>query len=338
MKTHLVLRALLLVGTISSSNASRAQTPQPQSKNVAVALDAPARAAVVQTIATAAERQYVDAAAGLKIAAELKQRLASGGYDSLSDPEAFATALTRDMRDAVPDVHLRAVYEPSRAERGVTQIIMRVDSPQASPAPYTRIDGRSTAQIAATNFGFEKVERLSGNVGYLKLSKFVPLQLSRAAADKAMTALRGADAVIIDLRGVPGGSPDLVVQLVSYFASSQPVRLMTTYDRGLDRTDELWSLAQVPGGRLTGVPLYVLQDADTASAAEMFSYFVQRQKLGTVVGETSAGAGNGGTMLPVGSNISLFLPQKRIVDGPGWEAIGIVPEIATRGEDALNAA
>jgi retinol-binding protein 3 len=294
------------------------------------------KAAIVETMAKAAEQRYVDAAGGAKIAARLRQRLAAGAYDAIASADGLATALTRDMLDAVPDVHLKAVYEPDRAERG--QVRRMVPAGGASPAAYARIDRRSDAQIAATNFGFAKVERLGGNIGYLKLTRLVPLQLSRDAALAAMAALNGSDAVILDLRGVPGGSPDLVVQLVSYFAKAEPVRLMTTYNRSMDQTEELWTLASVGGSRLTDVPLYILQDKKTASAAEMLSYFVQRQRLGTVVGETSAGAGHGGNMIPVGSHISFFLPQIRITDGPGWEGTGVAPDIRSSSAEALNVA
>lgn len=331
MNSQLLLS--LLLGCITPV-ALQAAAPATAAR--AAAFTAAERAEVVETMATAAERRYVDADGGAKIASRLRQRLAEGAYESLVSADELAKALTRDMREVVPDSHLRAVHEPGRAERG--QIRRMVPPGAPGPAPYARIDSRSTEQIAATNFGFARAERFAGNIGYLKLTRLVPLQLSRDAALKAMASLRGSEAVIIDLRGVPGGSPDLVVQLVSHFAGAQPVRLMTTYNRALGETEELWTVPDVPGGRLTGVPLYILQDKNSASAAEMLSYFVQRQKLGMVIGETSAGAGNGGNMIPVGSDISFFLPQMRIVDGPGWEGTGVKPDVEVPADKALDEA
>ncbi|MGN3974826.1 S41 family peptidase [Tsuneonella sp. SYSU-LHT278] len=299
-------------------------------------LDKAGKAEIVETMARAAEQRYIDAAGGAKIADKLRQRHSAGAYDEIVKADEMAKALSRDLLEAVPDVHLRAVYEPNRAERGQIQRMVPVGG--SGPAPYARIDRRSDAEIAATNFGFGKVERLDGNVGYLKLTRLVPLALSQEVTSAAMAALQGSDAAIIDLRGVPGGSPDLVAQIVSHFAKAEPVRLMTTYNRSLDQTEELWTVPNIDGGRLAGVPLYILQDRKTASAAEMLSYVVQRHKLGTVVGETSAGAGNGGNMVPVGSNISFFLPQFRTVDGPGWEGTGVAPDVSTSGEEALNVA
>ena len=333
----LKLFALLLLPACTSVAAFAEPVQAPAAATVS--LDGAARRSVVESIATTAEQRYVDADAGRRIAERLRQQLAAGVYDGIGDPRQFAGALTADMRATVPDVHLRAVYEPNRSSQAIVPVMVpAAGAPAGPPGAYGRIDSRSVEQIAATNYGFEKVERLSGNVGYLRLSKLVPLALSQNAATAAMAQLAGSDAVIIDLRGVPGGSPDVVVQLVSYFTGSRPVHLMTSFDRATNDTEQLASLATVPGKRLTGVPLYVLQDAKTASAAEMLSYFVQQQRLGKIVGERSAGAGNGGNMVPVGSKISFFIPERRVTDGPGWERIGIAPDIASSGADALNVA
>jgi hypothetical protein len=331
--------ALLFAAAAALPAAPRAQSSALSIDKPAAALTADARSKVVETIAATAEQRYVDAAGGRLIAARLRQQLAAGAYNDLADPSAFAKALTTDMRAAVPDVHLRAVYEPNRSQQTASPLIVQAGAPQGMPpAAYARIDSRSVEQIAASNYGFDKVERLAGNVAYLKLSKLVPLALSQEAATKAMKQLAGSDAVIVDLRGVPGGSPDTVVQLVSYFTGAKPVHLMTSVNRAANETEQLSSLPAVPGPRLTGVPLYVLQDRKSASAAEMFSYFVQRQKLGTIVGERSAGAGNGGNMVPVGYKISFFIPERRVTDGPGWERTGITPDIETSGGDAFDKA
>jgi hypothetical protein len=322
-------RLLVWLGAASIAAGAAAQAPAGSSGIVQAALGADQRREVVENVATALESRYADAAAGARLARHLRQRLAAAAFDRHADPAGFAAALTAEMRTVVPDVHLRTVYEPGRAVApGVA----------GGPRNLARIDARSPAQIARTNYGFDRVERLAGNVGYLKLSGFVPLDLSSDAATAAMAFLSNSDAVIIDLRGVPGGSPDLVQRLLSYFTGPEPVRLLATYNRAADRTDELWSLREVPGRRLTGVPLYVLQDGGSASAAEMFAYMVQRQRLGRVVGETSRGAGHGGTMVAVGSNISFFLPQMKITDGPGWEQRGILPDVAVPGADALATA
>ncbi len=328
--------------TLPAAAAANAQSAAP--------LGSAERSEIVRNVAAAAETSYADAEAGARLAQRLQHRLASGAYDAYADPAGLAAALTADLRAVVDDVHLRVVHEPDRSV--ATPTMRRLAAPGApngartgpgggaAPGPqvFARIDGRSRAAIARTNYGFERVERLTGNVGYLKLTRFVPLDYSSATAQAAMAFLANADAVIIDLRGVPGGSPELVQLLLSYFSGPEPRRFMTIYNRPLDRTEESWTLADVPGQRLAGRPLFILLDRDSASAAEMLAYGVQRLRLGTIVGETSAGAGNGGNMIALGSGLSLFLPQMRIIDGPGWEQTGVRPDVESAGADALGIA
>ena len=320
--------------------AQAAAAQQPASADAAAAtqtrapvLSASARREAVENIAAAAESLYVDASAGARLARHLRQRLRAGAYDRHADPASFAAALTSDLRSVVPDLHLRIAYEPNRdAATGPAQARGAVPGGRM----MARIDSRGASEIARTNFGFDRVERLEGNVGYLKLSRLVPPDLSRATAEAAMAFLANSDAVIIDLRGVPGGSPELVRLLLGHFVR-EPVRLLTTFDRPSGTTEEIWT-PEGQVGRLAGVPLYVLQDGATASAAEMLAYMVQRRNLGTVIGETSRGAGNGGNMIDVGSRLSFFLPQRRVTDGPGWEGSGVTPDVASPAADALSVA
>lgn len=336
-------RVACILGFGFLSSVVWAQSVQP-------ALSAPAapklltmseRSEVIENIATAAAGRYVDPAGGAKLAAYVRERLRSGAYDAVSDPIEFSSMVTRDLRTAVPDVHLRAVYEPNRVNPNVR---IPTNGPNAAlggaagPRSFARIDARSVEQVARTNYGFEAVQRLDGNVGYLKITRFVPLDLSAGTAKAAMDFIANTDAVIVDLRSNIGGSPELVRQIMSYFTGPKPMQLVAHYTRDTNQTNRLMSLAEVPGKRMTGKPLYVLTDVLTASSAEMFAYIAQRKQLGTVVGETSSGAGNGGNMIPAGSGISFFVPLSRVVDGPGWEQTGVKPDVAVDPDQAMEAA
>lgn len=293
-------------------------------------------AAMVNTLAQTAEQRYVDPRGGATIARELLEKLARGNYAALADPLELAARLTADLRQAVPDVHLHVAYEPNRSE----QTMVRRPGGGA-PAPgqlFARIDPRSVEPIARSNYGFEAVERLEGNVGYLRIGQFVPPDMSEPTARAAMEFLANSDAIIVDLRGNIGGSPELVRFLLSYFTGPEPMTLMTRYIREGDVTEAMTSLASVPGTRREGTPLHVLVDRRTASAAEMFAYLVQQHGLGTVHGETSSGAGQGGNMLPLGEGLAAFIPFTRIVDGPGWERTGVRPDVAAPAETVLSGA
>ncbi|WP_187107837.1 S41 family peptidase [Sphingomonas xanthus] len=291
---------------------------------------------VVDNLSAAAEQRYVDPAAGKRMAGALRSKAAAGAYDRLTDPVELAVRLSADLYAAVPDVHLRVAYEPNRSAETLRQ---GTTGRQVGGAqPFARIDPRSANAIARSNFGFETVQRLDGNIGYLKLNQFVIPDMSEPTARAALAFLSSSDAIIIDLRGNIGGSPELVRYILSHFTAPAPVALMTRYIRDDDRTETMMTLGEVPGKRRHGTPLHVLIDRNSASSAEMFAYLVQQKRLGTVYGEISRGAGQGGNMIPVGHGLSAFIPFTRIVDGPGWEGTGIRPDVAASSADALGAA
>lgn len=337
------LAAALLAGTLTLPLAAQAPGPR--------RLDPAARRAIVDSVANVLERRYVDAELARRLAATIRAGERAGRYAGDTLAPMLGTALQRDLRAVVDDQHLRLNYEPTveftgpaplpagaaPAAGGGDAVVARLGD-GTTVRRSARIDGRDSATIARTNFGFARVERLDGNVGYLKLTRFVPLDYSQPTAVAAMAFLAHSDAVIVDLRDNIGGSPDLVTLLLSYFTGPAPRVLLTSRNRALDQTVERTSLPEVPGRRLTGTPLYILVSRETASAAEMFAYSAQQLNLATVVGERTAGAGNGGSRLSVGGGLALFIPEWRITLGPGYERTGVVPHVVTTADAALEVA
>ncbi len=324
----------LLAASLAAAQPSSAAAPGPTSSSGAAAapLDAAARAAIVDSVARVLEARYAHEQIAPRLSARIRQRLAAGAYDRETEAPAFGAALMRDLQGVVADKHLRISYEP---EREFSLAPAAGGAPRAGgTAPWTRIDARDSAQVARTNFAFERVERLPGNVGYLKLDQFVPLDWSRETVAAAMAFLANTDAVVVDLRDNVGGAPQTVEMILSYFFGPEPVSLITTYGRFANVTTERRTLREVPGRRMPDADLWVLTSRNSASAAETFAYAVKRTGRGTVVGETTAGAGNGGAKLSVGHGLALFVPQFRVVSGPGYEATGVAPHVAADADDA----
>lgn len=342
MKPTSTLAAAFALAALAARPAY-AQAPRPPADTAAARpvprLDAAARRLVVDSVASVLEARYADSATAVRLAARLRERLAAGAYDTAATPPGLRAALIQDLQGITSDKHLRLTYEPER-EYSLVANGAPAGAPSApgGPVRWNRIDPRDSATIARTNFAFDRVERLPGNVGYLKLSQFVPLDYSRQTAVAAMAFLAHSDAVIVDLRDNIGGSPDLVELILSYFFGPEPVPLMTTYGRFAHVTNVHRTLAEVPGRRMPGVDLYVLTNGRSGSAAEMFAYAVQQLQRGTLVGETTAGAGNGGAKLSVGYGLALFVPQFQIVSGPGYERTGVPPDVAVASADALATA
>src|SRR6185295_16115767 len=154
---------------------------------------------------------------------------AAGAYDGAKSASDLADRLTRDLQEIGGDRHL-SVRREAGGTRGGPVIRGTVTGPHSAdgsppggsgPIRVVRRDRPpDPAQSEAgrrANFGVRAAERLDGNVGYLDVREFQPLPLARETLAAAMGFLANSDAVIVDLRECPGGAPDTVSFLASYF-------------------------------------------------------------------------------------------------------------------------
>lgn len=135
--------------------------------------------------------------------AALRERMQRKEYDNITSPADFATALTTHLREVSHDKHLRVFYAKG------DDLLPGPDSDPGARQRYREM-------AAKRNFSFEKVERLSGNVGYPDLRGFEDPEVAAETAAAAMTFLANTDALIVDLRQNGGGDPAMVALLSSY--------------------------------------------------------------------------------------------------------------------------
>lgn len=305
------------------------------------------RAAVLEQTASVIEARYVDAGKARELAAMLRAAKQEGRFAAATTPEAFSAALTEAMQQVSPDLHLRMDYEPAHefapdADGGEGRQVQRRDDSGATRMVRrtARIDPRSEAEIARSNFGVEAVEHLEGNIGYLRLSRFVPADLSRETLRAAIALIAHSDAVIIDLRRNIGGAPNAVGELLSPFypAAGGPVLLHASENRAMGIRDAINTDPAQSREGLAKAPLYILVGERTASAAEIFAYAARRTGRATLVGTRTAGAGNGASRHSVGDGFALFLSEWRVLTGPGWERVGVAPDVDVPSDRALERA
>ena len=88
-------------------------------------------------------------------------------------------------------------------------------------------------------YGFERVERLRGNTGYIAFRGFFGPELGADAVASAMNVVAGTDALIIDLQQTGGGDPEMVALICSYlFGPSRLPLFRRFYWREGNRTEE----------------------------------------------------------------------------------------------------
>ncbi|MFL6200878.1 MAG: S41 family peptidase [Thermoanaerobaculia bacterium] len=314
MNFHVPL--LLLLAAIPALAASPEVPP---------AIDAQDRAAIIDDIAAALRNTYVFPDVAQRMEEQVRRQLRSGAYDRLGTLEIFAHKLTEDLRSVSHDLHLAVMWAPE------------------PPAPETEEpSAEELATMRRDNYGFRRVERLAGNVGYLKLDSFERADLAGDTAVAAMGFLAGSDALIVDLRDNGGGDPTLIQLIASYLVSSEPIHFSSFYIRKGDKTRQFWTHAWVPGTRLPAVPVFILTSGRTFSAAEDLAYSLQSLKRATIVGETTGGGAHPVENYQVkGYPVLLRLPYGRSVNpvtGTDWEGTGVEPDIAAAAPDALAVA
>jgi hypothetical protein len=293
---------------------------------------APAGALVAQI-----ERNYVFPEVGKEVVQSLRQHAVRGDYDRITSARAFADTLNVHLYAVAHDLHLRVSYDPNQT------MMMACGGGGGGDA----VDIERVKTMARQhNFGFERAQRLAGNVGYLDLRVFeMPSLGAGETAATAMGFLANSDALIIDLRRNGGGSAAMVELMVTYLLRPyQRVHLFDFKNRADQGTDvvQSWTLPYSPGPRFGGKDIYVLTSHITGSAAESFAYAVQAESLGTVVGETTAGAGNHGNgMAELPAGFSAFVATG-VVTSPttnaGWEGVGVKPDVAVPAESAIREA
>jgi len=251
----------------------------------------------------------------------LSSNLSAGEYDGL-DARRLADAISRDLREFTEDLHFGARWEP----------------PRPASSANVRI---GPARVSGSN-GFEKIERLEGNVGYIDLRGFHRAAEAAPSIHAAMRLLQGCESIIFDLRSNGGGAPETVQLLSSYlFDPSEPVHLNSLYFRPADETTEFWTTPDIQSDAMPDTPVYILTSGRTFSAAEEFTYNLKSLDRATVVGETTGGGAHPVNGYEVGDGIMLRIPVGRAINpvtGTNWEGVGVSPNIETPAADALTTA
>ncbi len=310
---------------------ARAQLAPPAQDQPDMTVDTAVRHAVLDSLIAALNANYVFPAVARDLERELRRRERGGAFDRIGSAEAFADTLTILLRRVGHDRHFRVGYryEP-------IPMLQREGPP---PPEELR---RLTRQAERTNFGFERAERLAGNIGYLEVRQFAPATpAAGAAAVAAMNLLAHTDALIIDVRRNGGGSPEMVALLSSYlFPDDDRTHLndLVMRDGGHEREEQYHTLPWVPGSRYTGKEVFVLTSARTGSAAEEFSYNLKNLARATLVGDTTIGAANPGGFVRLSEHFAAFISNGRArnpISHTNWEGSGVLPDLPCSTDSAL---
>ena len=165
-----------------------------------------------------------------------------------------------------------------------------------------------------------------GNTLIWKMPSF---EVSQDNVDTMFSKARKHQALVLDLRGNPGGSEDTLKDMLSH-VFDHDIKLG---DR-VSRKDTKPLPVKTRGNSAFTGKLIVLVDSQSASAAELFARVVQLEKRGQVIGDQSAGAvmeardynESEGADTKVFYGLSVTSANLLMTDGKSLENTGVVPD------------
>jgi len=170
-------------------------------------------------------------------------------------------------------------------------------------------------------------EKWMGNIIYLKISSFNQ-DTARSLSDKLEAAIEakngGLKGVILDVRGNPGGLLKQSVKAADLFLTRG--NIVTTKGRHADSLH----IYEAGGRDLTGgLPLILLVDGKSASAAEIVAAALQDRERAVLIGTSSYGKGTVQTVLRLPNEGEITLTWSRLIAPSGYvlHGLGVRPEL-----------
>ncbi len=281
---------------------------------------------IIDSIAELAALHYISEEIGKEMGSFIIAQYKKGAYKQLSY-EALGKAITNDFYTISNDHHNSAFYRQYQ-----------------KTAPQSLLATKLDEYGEASNYGYTEVKIDRQNIGYLQVAHFTQWAFfgeAKIAANNAIEMLQHTDALIIDLRNNPGGFEDIVAHLMSYFFDQEPLVLQTYYNRFEDRKRSIAITEKLPGKKMPHIPIYLLINEKTGSAAESFAYMMKHLERATLIGETSSGAGNGSSHFRISDQFMVQIATWETINAitqTSWEKVGVIPHIACTSDEAYDKA
>lgn len=165
-------------------------------------------------------------------------------------------------------------------------------------------------------------EMLDDKTAYIQIVEFDEVTVDQFAEALAVAKGSGMEGLILDLRANPGGSLNAVVEIARMMLPKGLI--VYTEDKSGKRVEYTCD-----GKREFDLPLVVLIDLNSASAAEILAGAIQDYGIGTLVGTTTFGKGIVQQIIPFkdGSAVKMTISSYFTPAGRDIHGVGIEPDI-----------
>jgi len=165
-------------------------------------------------------------------------------------------------------------------------------------------------------------EMYDNGIGYIQITEFDDVTTDQFT--EALAVIKGSKAkgLILDLRGNPGGSLPVVVDIARMIL---PKGLIVYTEDKYGERDEY----TCDGEHELDLPLVVLMNGNSASASEILAGAVKDYKKGTLIGTTTFGKGIVQRVMPLsdGTALKLTISAYYTPNGNNIHGVGIEPDI-----------
>lgn len=232
-------------------------------------------------------------------------------------PAQEAGVQVNDLLIAVEDQDVREmtadqVRELIRGEAGtkVSLTVMRQGEHQTLAVERRRIESAvATGQM------------LADGIGLVKISNFDERCASESIAVIQKLQQEGAKKIIFDVRNNPGGYAEELVKLLDYLLPEGDLFRSVSYD-GTEKVD-------TSDADCLDMPMAVLINGSSYSAAEFFAAALQEYQAATIVGEPTVGKGVYQTTISLGDGSAVALSTGKYFTpkGNSLTDVGVIPDV-----------
>jgi carboxyl-terminal processing protease len=239
-------------------------------------------------------------------------------------PAAHAGILPGDVflridDQATDNLSLQEVVDRLRGPAGTK---VKVAIARSGKAPFDVTLTRALIRAVSVKSRLEP-----GRIGYARITSFTERtqnELTSAIDRLKSEAGSRLNGFVLDLRNDPGGLLPAAIDVAGDFLDSGTV----VSTRGRDASDERIYEARSNGDLLKGVPMVVLINGASASAAEIVAGALKDRHRATLIGTRSFGKGSVQTILPLGHGaLRLTTARYYTPSGQSIQGQGIAPDV-----------